>query len=606
MRLIDFDVEGFRSLASVERVPVGKPTIITGQNDGGKSATIAALRFLLTGVALTDDDRTFASVEAGSEGDGGRVSTTSVTGRFTLSENEQQELSLPDKATIRRLSGGGAPPELQVRRVVPESPELRDLSRCRLAELKSIAEQFGVTNAGPANRLDSWRSPLEAFAADQAQVENWVGALPPVARGLPRFVGFASSAEPNPEQEAGKALRAAFDSIMADAAIVGRIQELEGEVVERLVGEAATLEEHIRGRCPDLAAVSLEPRVSFSEGYQGVAMRASTAKGENVPLAGAGAGRRRRINLAVWEWTTRLLDDERSPNGVVVAYDEPDTHLDYAHQRQLMDLIRDQCAKPHVQMVVATHAMNLIDRVDIADVVHLRIQDERTVMERLVDASHEGIDSYLSDLAAALGLRNSVLLHESCFVAVEGPTETQSLPVLFRLVAGLPLQSAGIALIGCNGNEGALKVAQFLNQRQRSVAFIVDRDSTSNRSTRVLFREDKLRSYGFADNQVHYVGGPKELEELFTDDQWAAAGNAHWCRDDGRAWSTDDIAVLRGEKFSDGLIELFRTESSAGPLGKPDLTYTLVSMLTRPEEVPDELRAVFESLIALASGVTET
>ncbi len=90
--------------------------------------------------------------------------------------------------------------------------------------------------------------------------------------------------------------------------------------------------------------------------------------------------------------------------------------------------------------------MNLIDGVDIADVVHLKLSDSgRTLVERLDGDTHDGIDFHLGQIAAAVGLRNSVLLHERCFLAVEGPTEQQCVPLLFRLSQGLPLQAAGIA-----------------------------------------------------------------------------------------------------------------------------------------------------------------
>ncbi|WP_030855160.1 hypothetical protein [Streptomyces sp. NRRL S-475] len=62
-----------------------------------------------------------------------------------------------------------------------------------------------------------------------------------------------------------------------------------------------------------------------------------------------------------------------------------------------------------------------------------------------------------------MGLRNSVLLHERCFLAVEGPTEQQCVPLLFRLSQGLPLQAAGIALWACDNNEGALHLAGYLS-----------------------------------------------------------------------------------------------------------------------------------------------
>ncbi len=42
-----FTVYGLKSLAKIEEIPVQRPTIITGANDGGKSTTLRAVAFLL-------------------------------------------------------------------------------------------------------------------------------------------------------------------------------------------------------------------------------------------------------------------------------------------------------------------------------------------------------------------------------------------------------------------------------------------------------------------------------------------------------------------------------------------------------------------------------
>lgn len=605
MHLAEFSVEGFKSLQDVKELSLGKPAILTGHNDGGKTATIAALRFLLKGSMLATEDRTYDRDPVYDEEDAERelpvrMKRTCVTGRFYLSVEERERLGLPADVEIRRVSVEGGAASLEIKALVPKDEELRDLNRLKLPEMKALATARAVSNEGPARERASWLTPLQRLADESPQVSEWASAPADVGRALPLFVEFASTAEPHPEQEAARALRSAFDSLVKSEALVGQLRELEEQVTEGLIAEASTLASHIRERCPDLTSVSISPRMSFNEGYQGVTMRASSEAGEEVTLGGAGAGRRRRITLAVWEWTTQLLDESAFSSGVVVAYDEPDTHLDYRHQRQLMDLIHDQCKRDHVQMIVATHSMNLIDRVDISDVQHLTLEDGRTVLTRLVDDSHSGVDAYLSELASALGLRNSVLLHERCFVAVEGPTESQAFPVLFRAAVGMSLQAAGIALIACNGNEGALRVSRFLHERKRRVAFVVDRDSESNRSTRALFRLDKLRSYGFDESQIHYVGDPLELEDLFTDEQWADTANANWPQDDGSQWSPAAIRNLRGPKFGDRLLSEFRTASTSGPSSKPELVTTVASRITSADDVPVQLRGVFDKLVALA------
>ncbi|MFE1961401.1 hypothetical protein [Streptomyces sp. NPDC059479] len=57
--------------------------------------------------------------------------------------------------------------------------------------------------------------------------------------------------------------------------------------------------------------------------------------------------------------------------------------------------------------------MNLIDSVDISDVVHVRLENHRTITERLgVGEVGDSIDLHLGKISAALDPRNSILLHE--------------------------------------------------------------------------------------------------------------------------------------------------------------------------------------------------
>ncbi|MBW3664581.1 MAG: AAA family ATPase [Actinobacteria bacterium] len=327
-----------------------------------------------------------------------------------------------------------------------------------------------------------------------------------------------------------------------------------------------------------------------------------TQAGIDVPLEYSGAGRRRRMTLAVWEWTRDLLADP-GERAVVIAYDEPDTHLDYANQRDLVELIRDQSTRDSVRVLVATHSLNLIDKVDIADVVHLQLVDGHTRVSRLLSDEHQEVNRHLAAISAAMGLRNSVLLHERVFVAVEGSTEAQALPILFRLVVGMSLQSSGIALIAGNNNRGALDVARWLASHNREVQFIIDRDSTQDRSTRSLFTPEKLRAVGIRPDQMHLLGDPGEIEDLFTDDLWARTANEAWPRRDGEDWKPTDIGELRGEgKFSNKLLALAREQSEQGPSTKTECLVELATRLTDPDEVPEQLRECFRQLVELAAG----
>lgn len=610
MELETFEIHGLRSFGpDTSQIPLGKPTILTGGNAGGKTTALTALSFLLTGRPQPSlDDRTHlyegeTTTEDLTDADA-RYATCVVVGTFLLSAGEQDEFALPEVLKFRRVSKPDESSALEIMAVVPREDDLRNLDALSRDELKTRAETRGIDPTGNKTAKDTWRAPLAALA-DQAiesgdTVEEWVDAPRPVREQLPRFLLFSSTNESEPEREIQTALQAVFKGLLQDPKRLGPVRKVEEELQKEIATSASDLCQLIVKRCPELGNVVIEPDVSFSEGFGSIRVYRVREDGKRVGLQQSGAGRRRQVNLAVWEWTRQLLDIEGGTAPIVIAYDEPDTHLDYRHQRELMDLIRLQAGMGNVRMIVATHSLNLIDRVPIEDIVHLRLDDhERTIVERLTLADHDETNRYLSRVAAAMGLRNSVILHERCFVGVEGPTELQALPVLFRVATGSLLQSVGIALISGRNNVGALLVAQYLRDTGRTVAFVVDRDSLEN--SKRIFRPDKLKEVGFTDAQINFVGDT-ELEDLFSDDQWCDTANDKWPRNDASDWTPGHFSALReAGKFSERLLDMLRTDSDQGPRSKPEVTVTLAIRLDAADEVPQELRDLFERLVELAA-----
>lgn len=592
LELEAYEVQGFRALAATETIPVRSPTILTGGNDGGKSTALDAAHFLLGGPRPTNADYTLVGPPQPGQTEPMRAARIIVTGHFS---DDGEPLLL------RRVVEPDTEARYEQHLQVPAQEDLRGLESLKLEELKALCATRDLKPEGKANSKSSWLAPLLALAEQDPKVEAWMEAPRDLIRRLPRFVHFSSTEEPDPELQIRTALKVAFDQALDDTSLIGPVREAEEKVRDRVSEEAGDLCEHIQQRCPELSAIRVVPDVTFSDAFRNVEVQADRGNTIGVALQRSGAGRRRRVNLAVWEWTEKLLEQSEEERAVVIAYDEPDTHLDYGHQRQLVNLIQSQCQQPATRMIIATHSLNLIDRVEISDVVHLRLVNDQTKVERLLAVDHEVTERYLADVSAAMGLRNSVLLHERCFLAVEGPSETQAIPVLFRLATGTSLQAAGIALISGNGNEGALRVAQFLKEHERRLAFIVDSDSKVG-STRKMFRPEKLDEIGISDSEVYYVGAA-EIEDLFTAEQWVAAANENWPRDDGRQWNVDDLAPLcRASKFSRALMSLIRGGCMKAPRSKTAYLFAVARSLKEREDVPTELREVFGKLITLANA----
>ncbi|MEU6320705.1 AAA family ATPase [Streptomyces sp. NPDC047009] len=625
MHLNSFSVSGFRSLTEVADIPVSKPTILAGHNDGGKSALLDALAFLLSVHSLSEDDRTYLATDGDEAGAPVRCESTSVSGTFALDAYEQEHFDLPEQVRLRRWAGEDLVPRLEIWGPVPDDERLRDLSQHLAPALRGLVAEFGLT---PASALKAdLVTALREYGRKHASREDWMPAPAGLDKRMPRFLSFDGKAA-RPDDAVKTALVGRFQSHMADPELKGKLTAIEDEVKDRLRIDAKSLCDHIRTRCPDLAEVFVEPDVSFQQGFRAAPLRIARIAGEAVGLDRSGLGSNRRVSLAIWEWTSELLAEEENtaptadlaageapeppPVQTIVVYDEPDTHLDYAHQRKIMQLIREQSAITNVSVLVATHSMNLIDGVDISDVVHLKLDNHRTVVERLgAGLLGDHIDAHLGKIAAAVGLRNSVLLHERCFLAVEGDTEQRAFPLLFRLCEGLSLQAAGIALWACFNNEGALHLARYLAEHGRTIMLVVDADSRN--VSKGIFKTPKLNQF-FGNNVRRYVkflgepdqDAPKqekynELEEIFDDAVWARVANNIWAKPEG-TWQASDFTDLRGQgKFSEAVKEMLQTGSPDGPGGKPEMMYELAMALDDPSDVPEQLRTVFAQLRKLAA-----
>ena len=595
MKLTNVSIAGFRSVESMTGLPIGSPTVLAGHNDAGKTAIIDAISFLLGSLKLDDSDRTYLRASESEEPHNNevrRVEETWVEGTFEL-RNTEAELG-PSPLRIRRMHRNGST-ALEVLKMVPADHSLRDYTSAKVDVLKDRLAGLGLPTDGLKPDLIA---RLDEAAAVAAKVEMWAPAETTLDRALPAGQRFDAASAVNAETAIQTTLQTAYRAHLESEELQGDVRTIEEELEQKLVKDAAEIRDHIMQTVRDIGDVSISPTVSFTSanGLKSTRITVQNPAGEEIGLQLSGAGRARRIALAVWEHNSTVL--ARSGEDVLLLYDEPDTHLDYGHQRELMRLIHEQTTHPNVTVVIASHSMNLIDGTDISDVVHVKHAEHRTILEQLADDSDVG--SHLGAIAASVGLRNTVLLHERLFVGVEGETEAGVIPVLFKLATGRHLESSGIALWPCHNNEGALRFAQFLSSHNRDVAFVVDADSKT--TAKHVFSADRLRKAGL-DPDVHclYIGDPNEIEDVFSNDQWAAAANALWPRDNDDAsstvWSADDFAALRtSKKFSSDLLNLLRTDSTRAPKGKPDMLLSLVLRLKTKEDVPDPLIDVFEQL----------
>lgn len=588
MQLRSFSVSGFRSLYDIRDIPLRSLMILTGRNDSGKTATLEAVAFLLNARQVTESDFLDSADTLASD-------QLSVTGEFILSDDEQCTLGLPHTVRIRRTAiRGSARTDYQVERQVPVDVRLRDLDFMNLTKLKETARALEVTPDGAANAKESFLRTLRPLAAESEQCLDWVQASDDIVGILPKYLYLSGVDVTDTRAQLRTALKFTYQGILRDDKFVELVEQLQASTEAELAGRADELCELIERRCDGFSEVSIKPQVSFRDALSDVQVVARR-DGRLIDFDEVGAGRRRQLVQAIWEWSNdQLRSATNQGTSVVVAYDEPDTHLDYVRQRGFMELVRDQCVNPGVRSIVATHSVQMIDQIPLEDVVHLELKDGLTIVHKLPDTDIAGAcESFIGQLAEELGLTTSVVLFERCFLLVEGESEKSAFPRLFRLVTGRRTQEVGVVLIDSGGNSTVLRLVTHLREMGKPVLVIVDKDSLRQS----LFKRENLEKHGVRPEDIDYIGNPNELEELFTDKQWVDTADKFWPRTDGQPWSPAAIAGLRsGGKFSKKLADLIE-RNSGQTVRKPKLVARLAELLQTREEVPDDLIKAFERVL---------
>ncbi|WP_455521708.1 ATP-dependent nuclease [Senegalimassilia anaerobia] len=150
-------------------------------------------------------------------------------------------------------------------------------------------------------------------------------------------------------------------------------------------------------------------------------------------------------------------------DSIVLVLEEPEAHLHPLAQRWLKEYIYDLCDSG-IQVVISTHSADFVDSGNLEGVV--RVWKDCQGVTNVVQLSSRD----LVDQCVAMGVPNGKVseigisrfyqaklsseitkgLFASRVLLVEGPTETQALPIYFKR-AGFSPSAVGLEIIGCGG-----------------------------------------------------------------------------------------------------------------------------------------------------------
>jgi predicted ATP-dependent endonuclease of OLD family len=611
LKLLAFKVEHLRCLFNIDWVPFSDLSIFTGENEGGKSTTLYALEiFLSQRKSPLPDDFSYAAFNAGNPSDNTRETEITMSAVLELQDSERAMLHAvwgvdDNKIEVKRTFQSSTPltPYLFIAQAYDDEAFKQPLDDYTIPQLKEIAIKFSI-NLGAAKLKQEIVDAIRTWLTAQPKRSSEVKLPDGLVNCLPEIQIFSSETALDPESEIRRTLSTQFRNLIETEKYSGTISKIKKDVEADLNAGLDKLAPYVKRYSNDVERVAIRPNFNFASGLTTTELQLLRKDGRPILLQQSGAGQRRRFSLAVYEWSQEIFKN-RNENSrqLIMAFDEPDTHLDYKSQRQIFDVIKRFAVLPAMQVVVCTHSLNFIERVPIDRIVHYKLDQttRQTKLEVLSIPDHETTELFMYEISKNMGLRNCVMLYERCFLAIEGQTEIAALPVLFYKMFDMPLQSAGICLINGENNYGARMLVKFLITNKRQVLFLVDTDAVTTDNTKKIFTPASFQKDGIDEStQVHYIG-VKEFEDAFPDALWARMAQANYPKKSGASWEASDFATLRGNpKFSKALQGLIQLEANVEEPSKLDLGFKLAQCINA-DEIPPAILTCLEHAYTMAN-----
>lgn len=614
MQLKKLTVNGFRSLREFN-IDFSKLAVLIGENDAGKSSVLDLLEIFFGGKHPDQDDY-YCSL------DGERAATIDVICEFSLGENDEaaRPFAVNNVLVIKRIyKADDQSFETSYLGEVFENGNLnvsfRDLeANGQKALIRQLNPDVLDTDISNAEKRLSW---FQTYCSQATKKQDWLQAPPRWGNFLPRFERYSAMDYKTPSSLVSKTLKQVFEQTIFETEgdkgqrkLIKELRDVEAKAKKELSVKINELEGHIKKYNKRIKDFGYEPEFDFVNSLKSGEFLIDTGRGSH-PLTKIGDGSKRRMFMAVMDWdrevTNSQAKEESNLPSIIRGYDEPDTNLHYGAQRLMYQTIDEivNSENSRVQAILCTHSLAMIDRAPSQNIRKLSLDDDGcTQVEKLITNDDPEIENFLLGLARELGITNSIMFYERCFVLIEGETEENALPILYKKVYGRSLIEDGIRVINVRGNGAVKEFLKILStNRQKFTLVFIDSDSRGNPSAKLrpeIFREAQFGEE-FLREQVVYVG-EQEFEDIFSNRCISTCLNTHWPKANG-AWEDEEIQSLRGEKkFSDAIKKTVYANidpDTGWQWSKPEFG-KIVSEFIDKNDVPSDIIVFFEKARQLA------
>lgn len=342
-----------------------------------------------------------------------------------------------------------------------------------------------------------------------------------------------------------RTLQAVVDSFLrpedpetGERELLSELQEIRARINDALDAKSKQMLHTLQAANPRLISVKVNPVIDFSRSVTATNLMLDTGQGPQL-VDSFGEGTKKKLWMGLLDWE-RQTQREFQDIPVIRAYDEPDVNLDYAAERKLFAGIIDatRSTVTRTQAIVCTHTLTLIDRAPAESINLIEVGDDGTRSIEYVsgdaEKEDEDVTNFLSMIGRSVGLTNSALFYERAYLLVEGESEENAVPILYRNLYGRSMIEDGIVLIPlftCSAWKAILKVLQ--RYKIDSTVILLDQDCTTPESSGRVTPE-ALAEMGyppeFITTSCFYIGD-REFEDAFQTADIVAVLNSVWpCR----------------------------------------------------------------------------
>lgn len=610
MKLKQFRAKNFRCLYDPGWIILKDPTVLIGCNDGGKTATIEALDYFFSNTPPPLDAYSYVPNEP-PDGEGNRPRESEIILEAVLTLSEQDKdllqdilLSPPtDSIHIRKIfKREDSSISFDMKTDAPQDRDLpEDVMSLSIGQIRECMEKYKIPNPGGTLK-EPLQEALKQWLRAQPMEERWIPVPTVIIDALPLFQLVEGE---DPESTILQILNVTYRQLLKEPEtqrlLASFNADFDKQLRQPLEEKTHTLANYVQRYLPDIVEARVRPQFQVNARLESAPLTLVGKEGARIDLSARGAGTRQQVNLAVFEWSSETMEPENGDETThtILAFDEPDLHLDYEAQKRIYGAIESYLAKG-VQLIVATHSINFINRVPIECIYHYSkpTGELKATIECLCPSTEDPEEAvfFIDRLGESMGFDNATILYERCFLAFEGSTERVALPILFKTYTGDTLLRKGIRLVNCYDAYGAIVFAKFVHRNGRPVVFLVDEDTTVNKGTRRHLTTSALEKAGFSiTEQVHLVG-PACFEFAFSDELWARVLNEN--QPDGKQnWTSTKVAPYRTDArgFIDQMAKLLQEDS------KPRIGLMIAKAIQNVDEIPLVIRQCFDNAITKAN-----